>query len=640
LSGAKSALVLLFLGLTAEHPAAGAARRVSVSEDFAAVLDQGAITVEARPLDGETPIEFARRLARDDATAQKILALPGWISRPRTTVILSYAGLSEEGKRAAVAALFPADVRATAGWLHIAVDEESLGSIAEWFTGTATNAAALARENRLETATISRGTTVRVPAEILLPPFRDAEALDEAEPPNLTFGTDEKGPYAIYRLRKKEALYSAVVVRFTGRVHAPDVIELALKVALRSDIDDVHAIPVGYPVKIPLDVLSAEYLPKDDPRAQALEKEKAEAAQFSTPVKATGLAGVRVVIDAGHGGHDTGTIHGGLWESTYVYDVACRLAKLLGERTKADVVMTTEDPSLRYGIPDRDVLAERRSRVLLTSPPYDLEDPVVGVNLRWYLANSLLKRPGPGRKKIPPERTVFLSLHADSLHPSLRGAMAYVPGERFLRDRYGKTGAAFAVFSEFREQPVVSFNKKERVSSEGASTALAGRLVGAMKDAGLPIHPFSPVRTHVIRSGREWVPAVLRYNRIPNRVLLEIANLANEDDRALLVTRKFRQKVADSIAAGLVDFFGGEKDENGTAPLLAQRRAEKGNRSGENDVAPASAPPEMYGPWEIYGPMPQASATPGRISSPSKKSPVKSPVKSPLPSVRSQKKKE
>jgi N-acetylmuramoyl-L-alanine amidase len=611
-----------------------------VSEDFAAVLEDGAITVEARPLEGETPIEFARRIARDDETSQRILALPGWISRPRTTVVVGYAGLSDEGKRAAAAALFPADVRASAGWLHIAVGEESLASIAEWFTGVPARAGIVAEENGLSGATIGRGTTVRIPAEILLPPFRDAEALEEAEAPHLVYGTDDEGPYAIYRLRKKEALYSAVVVRFTGRVHASDVIELALRVALRSGIEDVHAIPVGYPVKIPLDVLSAEYLPKDDPRAQALEKEKAEAAQFSTPVRASGLTGVRVVIDAGHGGRDTGTIHSSLWEATYVYDVACRLRQVLAERTRADVIMTTRDPALGLSIPDKDRLADHRSRVLLTSPPYDLDDPVVGVNLRWYLANSLLKRPGPGKKRIPPEKTVFLSLHADSLHPSLRGAMAYVPGERFLRDQYGKSGASFAAYREFREQPVVSFNKKERVSSEGASTALAEKLVAAMKERGLPIHPFSPVRTHVIRSGREWVPAVLRYNRIPNRVLLEIANLANEEDRALLVTRTFRQKVAESVATGLLGFFGGEERPRGTAPLLAQRRAEKEGYSGrvaeaaelpvprgpsQSSLPSGHQQPEIYGPWEIYGPMPQPSGPVSSLSHSSKKPPVVSP---------------
>jgi hypothetical protein len=124
---------------------------------------------------------------------------------------------------------------------------------------------------------------------------------------------------------------------------------------------------------------------------------------------------------------------------------------------------------------------------------------------------------------------------------------------------------------------------------------------------------------------------VLRYNSIPNRVLLEIANLANEDDRALLVTRKFRQKVAESVAVGLLDFFGGEKNEELSAPVLADRRgATKGNRPGEGVEAadlptsrgsspPYGPQPDLYGPWEIYGPMPGAGSS--QAPPPSKKSP-------------------
>jgi len=541
---------------------------VSVSPDFAVALTAGRITVEARPLEGETPIEFARRLVADPATARQILALPGEpsISRP---VVVPYVALADEVKLAAVTALFPSDVRATAGWLHIAVGEESLASIAEWFAGRAELAKALAKENGLEADVVGKGMTVRIPTELLLRPFRDAEALDETEPAQLSYGEDEKGRYALYRLRRKEALYSSVVVRFTGRVHAPDVIELANAIAVRSGIEDVHAIPVGYPVKIPLEVLSEEYLPPDDPRARARALERAETAQFAQPSPAKGLAGVRIVLDAGHGGRDTGTIHHGIWEATYVYDVAARLRKLLQERTQADIVMTTRDTTSGWKVIEKDRLPARKSQVLLTDPPYDLSDPLVGVNLRWYLANSLLRRSGSGKKEIPPERTVFVSLHADSLHPSLRGAMVYVPGERFLRGRYGKRGTAFAAFREWKEQPVVSFSRRDRVASEGASTALAAKIVAAMRRSELSVHPFSPVRTHVIRAGREWVPAVLRYNRVPNRVLVEIANLANDEDRALVVTRKFRQRVAESVAAGLVEFFGGDGEEVVSAQKVA-----------------------------------------------------------------------
>jgi hypothetical protein len=82
------------------------------------------------------------------------------------------------------------------------------------------------------------------------------------------------------------------------------------------------------------------------------------------------------------------------------------------------------------------------------------------------------------------------------------------------------------------------------------------------------------VRTHVIRAGREWVPAVLRYNRVPNRALVELANLGNEEDRALIVTRSYRQALAESLAAGLVGFFGGPAPEvYGPVPPAVTMRA-------------------------------------------------------------------
>jgi N-acetylmuramoyl-L-alanine amidase len=609
------ATAVLSCHLAAQEPP----KRVDVSEDFSAVLDDGAIVVEVRPLEGESVADFARRVSRDEAAGARLLNLVSPPSRTRT-ILLPYAGLSDETRLAAVRALFPSDARATIGWLHVAVGTEPLSSIASWFTGDERQATRLGEINGLTGPVATRGTLVKVPVEYLLPPFRDAEPIPDEEPPRLEYGSDAGGKYAVYRLKRKEALYSAVVVRFTGRLHAGDVIQLALDIALRSGIDDVHGIPVGFPVKIPLEYLSEEYLPPDDPKTAAREKERAEAALFAAPVKARGLAGVRVVIDAGHGGRDTGTLHHGVWESTYVYDVASRLRKVLLESTRAEVVMTTREPEVGWEAPDHDRLPDAKGRVLLTDPPYLLANPAAGVNLRWYLANAILRRPGPGGKPIPPGRTVFLSLHADSLHPSVRGAMAYVPGERFLRSRYGRGTPFYMGFREVRDEPVVSFTRKDRVLAEGASTALAEKLIGAFRRRSLAVHQFRPVRTHVIRSGREWVPAVLRYNKIPNRVLFELSNLSNDEDRELTLTRAFRQKSAEALAEGLVTFFGGTRPlERATTPA-ALEEAPAPSDSGRSTVPAVAAGPdaaapalEIAGPWpEIAGPWPRrAGPDPG-----------------------------
>src|SRR5207247_1104936 len=156
------------------------------------------------------------------------------------------------------------------------------------------------------------------------------------------------GPYASYRLQKGEALYSAVVVRFTGLVYAQEVNEEASKIASRSGVADVHAIPVGYEIKIPVDDLLPDYRAADDPKRIAYEHSKLESAQFANRQKALDLKGVTIILDPGHGGRDTGALVSGVAEARYVYDITLRTAELLRKETRARVVLTVED----RGVPD------------------------------------------------------------------------------------------------------------------------------------------------------------------------------------------------------------------------------------------------------------------------------------------------
>ncbi len=148
------------------------------------------------------------------------------------------------------------------------------------------------------------------------------------------------GRYAVYRLQQGEALYSAVVVRFTDRVHAEDVNAKAREIATRSGITDVRSIPIGFPIKIPIADLSPEFRPPDDPERIESENARLEASQFANTVRTADLTGVTVVLDAGHGGRDTGAIVAGMQEAAYVYDIACRVERRLREKTRARVVPT------------------------------------------------------------------------------------------------------------------------------------------------------------------------------------------------------------------------------------------------------------------------------------------------------------
>jgi N-acetylmuramoyl-L-alanine amidase len=535
------------------------------------VGDDHRMWVEARPLTSEGLYAFARRLCGEREAAAAVAEANGGVEHLLAGVRyrVPFELLTPELQRRAVGVLFAEDAAAADGWRHTAgIDgaprQESLWYLAEWFTGSGENYRAIREYNGLVEEEVPPGKTVVIPAELLLPAFRGAlpEAsvlaradleTPTAEDFGLDYDRDRDGDFAGYRLRPGEALYSSVVVRFTGHLVAADVNSLAADIATRSGIRDVTDIPVGYRVKIPFDLLLPEFLPAGHPRRLAYEQGREASSQFSNRVLARGLEGITVILDAGHGGRDVGASMGGVWESTYVYDVALRVRQLLADHTAAAVVVTTRDGD-RFSIHDRDVLPYSRAHAVMTDPPYPIEDSRTGVNLRWYLANSVYR--SAVRRSGDPEKTIFVSIHADSLHPSVRGATIYIPGADMTGGNFGKSGATYQARREYREGPRVEFAHRERVKSEGLSRQLAEDVLERFRAHGLGIHPTKPIREKIIRQRSAWVPAVLRYNAVPAKVLVEIGNLANGEDRRLLQTRAWRQQVAEAVVEGILDYYG------------------------------------------------------------------------------------
>jgi N-acetylmuramoyl-L-alanine amidase len=556
-------------------PASTRTPRVSLGDGLTASLtEKDGIFLEAVPRRGEGLLAFTRRLCGDDRLAPQVMEANN--SNGGSTVLkagmryrIPFDLLANEWHLKMVQALFPGDKGQADGWRHeargvSALERESLWQISLWFTGTGENFRAIREYNELLDDDVPRGTAVVIPSELLRPAFKAVLPVPET-PYHLDYGKDAQGEYAIYRLRPGEALYSSVVVRFTGRVHGPDVNQLAAEIARRSGVVDVTDIPIGYRVKIPFDVLQPEFLPEGDPRRVAYEADLRASAQFSNQVKTKGLAGITVIVDAGHGGADSGATMGGVWESLYVYDIAMRVKRVLETRTAATVIVTTRDGE-QFQVREADVLPFSRGHRVLTTPPYAIEDARVGTNLRWYLANSLYRK--TTAKSQDSQKVVFLSIHADSLHPSLRGAMAYIPAAEKLDGRYGKSGAVYTSRKEVQESPQVSFPREQRVESEGLSRELAKEIIAAFHAGGLPVHPFKPVRDRIIRNKSEWVPAVLRYNAVPAKMLLEVCNLANDEDRRLVQTRAYRQKVSEAIVQGLLAYYG--EDTEGPATKVAR----------------------------------------------------------------------
>jgi N-acetylmuramoyl-L-alanine amidase len=335
----------------------------------------------------------------------------------------------------------------------------------------------------------------------------------------------------------------------------------AERIGRRSGILDLSDIPAGFRVKIPLELLEPQFLPPKHPRRLAADRSarELEAELEREPVGVTrdGLEGVLVIIDAGHGGRDIGTEHNGVWEHDYVYDVACRLRELLETRTNTVVKMTLEDRQTGCAPSTTDKLQKNFQGTILTDPPFLVENGSqtdMGVNLRWFLANSIYRR--ALKQNFRSDRVVFISLHADSRHSSLRGMMAYVPGASYRTKTYGKSSQSYQRFAEVREKNHVTFSKKSRIRSEALSNQLANAIVAAFKREKLPVQPYQPVRNRIIRGTNRFVPAVIRGNAIPTKLLIEMVNLSNGKDAELLSRATDRERLALAVYQGLFLHFG------------------------------------------------------------------------------------
>jgi len=537
-----------------------------LSSDLRVRLRSGrSIELEVRTAQGEGYADVARRVCGSLSQAAAVEAWnEGAIPSSGSFVRVPLALLSDEYRSLVLLDLFPQDRWDGADWIHVAragaipTYDEGMWQIAEWFTGRGDRFELLQQANAASSPEVSPGQLVRIPAALLHPALRARPRSDDGR---LEFGEDASGPYAGYRLQAGEALYSSVVLRFTGRTTPDDVGALAEDLARRSDVRDITDIPINYMVKIPFDVLEPEFLPPDHPARREAEAARAEIdAELSRkPVATTGggLRGVVLILDPGHGGLDLGTIHNGIWEHDYVYDVACRVKARVERETAARVFLTLEDAETGCAPSTVDALVANHQGRVRSTPPFQADEEgesSLAVNLRWYVANSVFRQ--AVREGTDPDRILFMSLHADSRHPSLRGLMVYVPGARHRTRAYGHDSAEYRRFREVREAPRVHFSRAQRVRAEAVSRKLAGSIVQSFGKDDLPVQPYKPVRSEVIRSGERWLPAVLKGNAVPAAVLVEIVNLGNRDDAALLARAAARRRMADALVESLYAYFG------------------------------------------------------------------------------------
>jgi len=485
---------------------------------------------------------------------------------------IDYRDLNSDGKRWALLVLFPRDEWRENQVIHQVVYPklETVWLISTFFTGHGQNYDELMSINPRLPEKVRVGDRWVIPRQLLakelgglkIRPNRsrpedslDDEAKIEAYRKLLTYELNNDEKYAVYHLRKGEAIYSDVVLRYTDRVYPLEVNALSLLIAKKSGIRDVRSIKPGQSLLIPIDYLASPFQPEG---SLALKDEK----QIRDEIKRTeslsaspNLKGVEIILDAGHGGIDPGASANGLWESDFVYDIANRVRSQLLKETEATVKNTISYPSIRNSIRSR-IKKISPSAEILTTPPYrnDGEKPSsVGVHLRWILSNSwtskFISNKGDDKK------TLFISFHADSLHPSASGTMVYVPGSSGVPDRFQIRGLKGVQVNELPKYGSVTFTPQERFLGEVRSRQFSEILIKNLAQNQLPIHQNRAIRNIIQREGTAFVPAVIRYNKSSTKVLIEVANLNNPVDAENLSDPEFRSRFAESVCQAIKAYF-------------------------------------------------------------------------------------
>ncbi len=220
-----------------------------------------------------------------------------------------------------------------------------------------------------------------------------------------------------------------------------------------------------------------------------------------------GLKVTRIVIDAGHGGHDDGTVgpHG-VREKDIVLDVALRLATLVRSRLNAEVILTRSDDTF-VPLTERTAIANEHNADLLLSIHANSSPTPSVAGIETYLLN-LTGSPG----------AIAVAARENAGSDKSIGDLRDLVQSIALNDKAAESQTfAAAIQSSLFAQAVKSNS--------------------AARDRGVRRAPF----------------VVLIGARMPS-VLAEIGFLSNARDENNLNTPAYRQNIAESLCRGLIAY--------------------------------------------------------------------------------------
>jgi N-acetylmuramoyl-L-alanine amidase len=227
-------------------------------------------------------------------------------------------------------------------------------------------------------------------------------------------------------------------------------------------------------------------------------------------IRALGLKIGKIVIDPGHGGHDTGTIGpNGLEEKDLVLDVGRRLGKLLETRLGAEVVYTRKD------------------------------DTFIPLETRTAVANQA-------------RADLFVSIHANSSHDAdARGVETYY---------LNFTSSPEALEVAAREN-AVSEKSIYELQDLVKKIALKEKIEESREFAGdvqQSLHSGLAVKSPAIRDrGVKKAPFIVLIGANMPSILAEISFVSNPTDEHRLATSEYRQRIAESLYRGIAKYVNG-----------------------------------------------------------------------------------
>jgi N-acetylmuramoyl-L-alanine amidase len=219
-----------------------------------------------------------------------------------------------------------------------------------------------------------------------------------------------------------------------------------------------------------------------------------------------GLGVARIVIDAGHGGHDPGAQSNGLSESELVLDVALRLGRLLEKQPGVEVVMT-RDTDIFIPLEERTAIANREGADFFLSIHANASRNVKARGVETYFLNFASN---PDAQAVAAREN---STSAKAMHslPEIVRAIALNNKIDESRD-----------FADIVQQSMV-----RRLSSRNKQ----------LKDLGVKQAPF----------------VVLIGAAMPS-VLAEISFVTNKPEGSLLKTGAYRQQIAEALLDGVLRY--------------------------------------------------------------------------------------